>query len=80
MNFTLLFSDAVSANGAGNADDPEEESRLQENAVTMNKMSDLRAQMEKLHVARRQKKVGRSESCLFDPGTNLKLALDSGHE
>ena len=49
----------MSANGAGgiNADDPEVESRLRENAVTMNKMSDLRAQMEKLNVARRQKKV-----------------------
>ena len=35
------------------------EGRLRENAVTMNKMSDLRAQMEKLSVARqqRQKKV-----------------------
>ena len=48
----------MSANGVGNADggDPEVESRLRENAVTMNKMSDLRAQMEKLNVARRQKK------------------------
>ena len=57
----------MSASGAGinnNAEgdedgvDPELEGRLRENAVTMNKMSDLRAQMEKLSVARqRQKKV-----------------------
>ena len=48
----------MSTNGVGNADggDPEVESRLRENAVTMNKMSDLRVQMEKLNVARRQKK------------------------
>ena len=44
---------------AGDAedDDPEVAVRLRENAVTMNKMSDLRAQMERLNVARRQKKV-----------------------
>ena len=42
----------------GEDGDPELEGRLRENAVTMNKMSDLRAQMEKLSVARqRQRKV-----------------------
>ena len=72
----LLISDAVSANGAGNAEDPEVESRLRENAVTMNKMTDLRAQMEKLNVARRQKKVVRCERG-FDPSLNKQNYIGS---
>jgi hypothetical protein len=37
------------------ADDPEMESRLKENAVTMTKMTDLRAQMENLNMLKKQK-------------------------
>ena len=58
----LLIEDAVSANGGGGSGNVVGsgassgggvEGRLQENAVTMNKMTDLRAQMEKLNMARR---------------------------
>ena len=64
----------MSANGVGNADggDPEVESRLRENAVTMNKMSDLRAQMERLNLARRQKKVRVGRKVYYD---DLDLSL-----
>ena len=69
-----MFPDAASANVAGDAedDDPEVALRLRENAVTMNKMSDLRAQMERLNLARRQKKVRVGRKVYYD---DLDLSL-----